>query len=76
MDTQLVFNEHKTITYTHANLSKSEASCSYAMKQTLKISIENKDNSYEQMKAIAQGYASNQECSGRKLFTIAYQTFG
>ena len=44
-------------------LSKSEESCLYAIKQALKISIENKQNSYEQMKAIAQAYASNWECS-------------
>ena len=31
------------------------------MKQALKTSIENKGNSYEQMKVIAQSYASNQE---------------
>ena len=33
------------------------------MKQALKVFIENKENSYEQMKAIAQAYASNRECS-------------
>ena len=31
------------------------------MKQALKTSIENKGNSYEQMKVIAQAYASNQK---------------
>ena len=44
-------------------LSKSEESCLYAIKQALKISIENKQNSYEQMKVIAQAYAPNWECS-------------
>ena len=33
------------------------------MKQALKISIENKENSSEQMKALAQAYASNRKCS-------------
>ena len=33
------------------------------MKRALKISIENKKNSYEQMKAIAQACESNGECS-------------
>ena len=40
MDIQPVFNEHKTIAYMCAYLSNFEESCSYAMKQTLKISIE------------------------------------
>ena len=35
----------------------------YTMKQALKISTENKENSYEQMKVIAKAYASNWECS-------------
>ena len=32
----------------------------YTMKQALKISTENKENSYEQMKTIAKAYASIQ----------------
>ena len=63
MDIQPVFNEHTAIAYMCAYLSKSEESCSYALKQALKTSIENKENSYEQMKAIAQAHASNRECS-------------
>ena len=63
MDVQPGFNKHTAIAYMCAYLSKSEESCSYAMKQSLKISIKNKENSYEQMKAIAQAYASNRECS-------------
>ena len=66
MDIQPEFNEHKAITYMYLYLSKSEESYSYAMKQTLNISIENKENSYEQMKAIAQAYASNRECSAQE----------
>ena len=62
MDIQPVFNEHNATAYMCANSSKSEESCSYAMKQALKISIENKENSYEQMKATAQAYASSWEC--------------
>ena len=62
MDIQPVFNEHKAIANMCAYLSKSEEPCSYAMQQALKISIENKENSYEQMMAIAQAYASNREC--------------
>ena len=33
------------------------------MKHALKISIGNKENSYEQIKVVAQAYASNWECS-------------
>ena len=62
-DIQPVFNEHKASAYIYAYLSKSEESCSYEMKQALKISLENKENSYEQIKTMAQAYASNQECS-------------
>ena len=66
MDIQPEFNEHKAITYICLYLSKSEKSCSYAMKQTLNISIEIKENNYEQMKATAQAYASNRECSAQE----------
>ena len=62
MDIQPVFNEHNAIAYICEYLSKSEESCSYVIKQPLKISIENEEN-YEQMNAIAQTYAFNQECS-------------
>ena len=40
MDIQPVLNEHKTIAYMCAYLSNFEESCFYAMKKTLKISIE------------------------------------
>ena len=63
MDLHPVFSEHKVIAYMCGYLSKSEEWWSYAMKQALKVFIENKENSYEQMKAIAQAYASNRECS-------------
>ena len=63
MNIQPVFNEHKAGAYMCAYLSKSEESCSYAMKQALEISIEHKENSYEQMNSIAQAYASNWGCS-------------
>ena len=63
MNIQPVFNEHKAIAYICAYLSKSEESCSYAIKQALTSSKENKENSYEQMKAITQAYASDWECS-------------
>ena len=63
MDLHPVFSEHKVIAYMYGYLSKSEEWWSYAMKQALKVFIENKENSYEQMKAIAQAYASNRECS-------------
>ena len=52
-----MLNEHKAIAYMCAYFSSSEDSCSYP------ISITNKENSYEKMKAIAQAYASNCECS-------------
>ena len=63
MDIQPVFNKHKAIANMCAYLSKSEELCSYAMKQALKISIENKENNYEQMMAVDQAHASKWECS-------------
>ena len=65
MNKQPLFKEHKEIVYDclYEYLRKSEESCSYVRKQVLNISTENKDNNYEQMKPIAQTYASNQECS-------------
>ena len=63
MDLHPVFSEHKAIAYMCGYLSKSEEWWSCAMKQALKVFIENKENSYEQMKAIAQAYASHRECS-------------
>ena len=46
-----------------AYLSKTEDSCSNAMKQALTESIEKRQNNFDQMQAIAHAYASNQECS-------------
>ena len=63
MDVQSLFIEHKAIAYMCAYLSEPENSCPYAIKQALKIFIENKEDIYEQMKVIALGYASNKECS-------------
>ena len=59
MGIQPVFNEKKAVAYICAYLSTSEDTCSNAMKQTLKVSIENKCSNYEQMKAIARTYFSN-----------------
>ena len=42
IDIQPVFIEHRAIVYMCAYLSKSEESCSYAMKRALKISIKMK----------------------------------
>ena len=44
-------------------LSKLVDSCSNAMKQALADSIEKRQNNFDQMQAIAHGYASNRECS-------------
>ena len=44
-------------------LSKSEDKCYNAMKQALNISIENNCGNYEQIKARAHAYFSNQKCS-------------
>ena len=44
-------------------LSKTEDSCSNAMKQALTESIEKRQNNFDQMRAIALAYASNRECS-------------
>ena len=63
MDIQPVFNEKKPVANMCAYLGKSEDTCSSAMKQALKVSIENKCSNYEQMKAIARAYSSNRERS-------------
>ena len=67
MDIQPVFNEKKAVPYMCAYLSKSEDTCSNAMKQALKVSIENKCSNYEQMTAIACAYSSNRECSEQEV---------
>ena len=72
MDIQPVFNEHKAIAYMCAYLCKSEESCSYATKQAFKISIENKENSYEQKRPRLRHMHSIGNVLCRKLFTIAY----
>ena len=59
MDIQPVFNEKKPVANMCAYLGKSEDTCSSAMKQALKVSIENKCSNYEQVKAIARAYSSN-----------------
>ena len=43
--------------------------------ENLKISVENKCNSYEKTKAVTQAYTSNRECSKQEMFTIVYQSF-
>ena len=58
-----MLNEHKTISYMCAYLSKSEETCSQAMKHALQKPIEKKQGNYEQMCAVAHAYASNRECS-------------
>ena len=63
MDIQLVLNEHKAIRYMCAYLSKSEETCSQAIKHPLRESIEKKQGNYKQMCAIAHTHVSNRECS-------------
>ena len=63
MDIQPAFNEKRAVTYMCAYLSKSEDTCSSAVKQALKVSNENKCSNSEQMKAIARAYSSKRECS-------------
>ena len=63
MDIKLVFNEKKVVANMCAYLGKSGDTCSNAMKQALKLSIENKCSNYEQMKTIVCAYSSNRECS-------------
>lgn len=46
----------------HTYLSDSEDKYSNAVKQALNVSIENNCGNYEQIKAIALAYSSNQEC--------------
>ena len=62
MNIKLVFNEKKVIANMCAYLGKSGDTCSNAMKQALKLSIENKCNNYEQMKTIVCAYSSNRKC--------------
>ena len=63
MDIQLVLNERKAISYICAYLSKSEETCSQAMKHALRESTEKKQGNYEQMCAVAHAYSSSRECS-------------
>ena len=63
MDIQPVFNEYKAIAYMCAYLSKSEDTCTAAMRQTLNESVESKKSNYDQMRTIAHAYATNREYS-------------
>ena len=58
MDIQPVSNEQNTVAYMCAYLTKSNA-----MKQALKVSIENNCGNHEQVKAIAHAYSSSRERS-------------
>ena len=66
MHIQPVLNEHEAISYMCAYLSKSEETCSQAMKHPLRESVEKRQGNYEQMCAEAHAYASNWECSVQK----------
>ena len=63
MDIQPVFNEYKAIAYMCAYLSKSEVTCTAAMRQALNESVESKKSNYNQMRTNAHAYATNRECS-------------
>ena len=63
LDIQPVFNEYKAVAYMCSYLSKSEDTCTQAVRQALDESLENKNSNYEQMRAIAHAYATNRECS-------------
>ena len=63
MDIQPVFNHYKAVSYMCAYFSKSEDETSKAMKLAAKEASENHLNNYEQMKSIAQAYATKSECS-------------
>ena len=63
IDIQPVLNEHKTIGYMCAYLSKSEKICSQAMKHVFENQLRKKHGYYEQMCAASHAYASNRECS-------------
>ena len=52
MGIKLVFNEKKVVANMCAYWGKSGDTCSNAMKQALKLSIENKCSNYEQMKTL------------------------
>ena len=63
MDIQPVFNHYKAVTYMCAYFSKSEDDTSLAMKQAAKEASEKRFDTYQQMRVIAQAYATKRECS-------------
>ena len=63
IDIQVILNEQKAMSYMYAYLSKSEETCSKAMKHALRESIEKKQGNYDKVCAVAHAYASNRECS-------------
>ena len=63
MDIQHVFNEYKVVAYMCQYFSKTEDRCSQTMKQAAKEAFENNMHHHDTMKAIANAYLSNRECS-------------
>ena len=70
-----MFNEQNTVAYMCAYFSRSEDKRSNAIKQALKVSIENKCGNYQQIKAIARAYSSNREYSMQEVL-YNYQNYG
>ena len=62
MDIQAVLNEYKAVTYMRQYFSKTEDSCSQAMKQAAKEVFENKMD-HDTIKTTAKAYLSNLEHS-------------
>ena len=63
IDSQLVFNLHKAVTYMFAYLSKTEVECSHAMNEGLRNVFGRELDNYEQMKPLAYSYLRKRECS-------------
>ena len=66
-----MFNEQKAVAYMCAYLSKSEDTCSNAMKQALKVSTETKCGNYEQIKArVCLSFKSRMFCVGSSILLL------
>ena len=53
-----MINEYKGISYMYAYLSKTDDSCSNAMKQALRESIKKRQNNFDQMQKVVHANAS------------------
>ena len=61
IDIQPVINHYKAVSYMYVHLSKKEDEYLHAMNQAVKEGWESKTDNYDQIKLIAQEYASKRE---------------